>query len=115
MYLHPASRSVLEPVSSSVVSSLQRETESGLSESTGSFFLRKEPRMTQSELAPLEILSTLGINGMPTVTPWQGWFDMPMWKCGHEGQPSALRVFPPRAQQVSLYAPETVATALHAG
>jgi len=49
--------------------------------------------MKQSELPPLEILSTLGINGMPTVTPVLGGFDVAMWKVEHEGQTSALRVF----------------------
>ncbi|GHO50388.1 phosphotransferase family protein [Ktedonospora formicarum] len=49
--------------------------------------------MMPSELAPLEILQTLGINGMPIATPVQGGFDMAMWKVEHEGQISALRVF----------------------
>jgi aminoglycoside phosphotransferase (APT) family kinase protein len=49
--------------------------------------------MTQSELPPLEILRTLRINGMPTVTAVQGGFDMAMWKVEHEGQTYALRVF----------------------
>src|SRR5258708_9959614 len=115
MYLHLASRSVLEPVPSSVVSSLQRETESGLSESTGSFFLRKEPRMTPSELAPLEMLSTLGINGMHTVTPVQGGFDMAMWKVEHEGQTSALRMFPAGAYEDCEYEGAVMTAARAAG
>lgn len=49
--------------------------------------------MIPSELAPLEILQTLGINGMPLVTPVQGGFDMAMWKVEYDGQVSALRVF----------------------
>src|SRR5260370_12721691 len=94
---------------------MQRETESGLSESTVSFFLMKEPRMMQSELAPREILSTLGINGMPTVTPVQGGFDMAMWKVEHEGQTSALRVFPAGAQEDCEYERGVMAAARAAG
>src|SRR5260370_33139411 len=89
--------------------------ESGLSESTGSFFLGKEPRMTLSELAPLEMLSTLGINGMPTVTPVQGGFDMTMWKVEHEGQTSALRLFPAGAQEDCEYERAVMAAARAAG
>lgn len=36
--------------------------------------------MTQTDLQPLAILSTLGIDGTPTVTPVQGGFDMALWK-----------------------------------
>ncbi len=53
----------------------------------------KEPRMTQTNIQPLEILSSLGINGTPTVTPVQGGFDMAMWKVGYADQTYALRVF----------------------
>src|SRR5258708_38578540 len=58
-------------------------------------FLMKEPCMTQTDLSPLEILRSLGINGTPTVTPVQGGFDMAMWKVEYEDQTYALRVFRP--------------------
>ncbi len=51
--------------------------------------------MTQTKMQPLEILSSLGINGLHTVIPVQGGFDMAMWKVEYEGQTYALRVFPP--------------------
>src|SRR5258708_15838188 len=75
----------------------------------------KEPRMTQSELAPLDISCTLGINGMPTVMPVQGGFDMAMWKVEHEGQTSALRVFPAGAQEDCEYERGVMAAARAAG
>jgi aminoglycoside phosphotransferase (APT) family kinase protein len=53
----------------------------------------KEPYMTQTDLSPLEILRSLGINGTPTITPVQGGFDMAMWKVEYEDQVYALRVF----------------------
>lgn len=34
--------------------------------------------MTQTNLQPLEILATLGIDGTPTVTPVRGGFDIVM-------------------------------------
>ena len=49
--------------------------------------------MTQTSIQPLEILSSLGINEMPTVVPVQGGFDMAMWKVEYAGQVYALRVF----------------------
>ena len=55
--------------------------------------------MAQKKLEPLEILSSLGINGTPTVTPVQGGFDMTTWKVEHEGQTYALRVFRPGRQK----------------
>ena len=51
--------------------------------------------MTQTTMQPLEILSSLGINGTPTVIPLQGGFDMAMWKVEYESQTYALRVFRP--------------------
>ena len=51
--------------------------------------------MTQTNMQPLEILSSLGIYGPSTVTPIQGGFDMAMWKVEYEGQTYALRVFRP--------------------
>ena len=71
--------------------------------------------MTPSELAPLEMLSTLGINGMPTVTPVQGGFDMAMWKVEHEGQTSALRVFPAGAHEDCEYERGVMTAARAAG
>jgi aminoglycoside phosphotransferase (APT) family kinase protein len=71
--------------------------------------------MTPSEPAPLEMLSTLGINGMPTVTPVQGGFDMAMWKVEHEGQTSALRMFPAGAQEDCEYERAVMAAARAAG
>src|SRR6266567_1353349 len=59
----------------------------------------KEPRMTQTKMQPLEILSSLGINGLHTVIPVHGGFDMAMWKVEYEGQTYALRVFPPERQE----------------
>jgi aminoglycoside phosphotransferase (APT) family kinase protein len=47
----------------------------------------------QTNLDPLEILKSLGIDGTPTVTPAKGGFDMAMWKVEYEGQSYALRVF----------------------
>ncbi len=55
--------------------------------------------MTQTKMQPLEILSSLGINGLHTVIPVQGGFDMAMWKVEYEGQTYALRVFPPGRQE----------------
>jgi aminoglycoside phosphotransferase (APT) family kinase protein len=51
--------------------------------------------MSQTDLSPLEILRSLGIDGTPTVTSAQGGFDMTMWKVEYEGQTYALRVFRP--------------------
>jgi len=51
--------------------------------------------MTQTNMQPLEILSSLGTNGLHTVIPVQGGFDMAMWKVEYEGQTYALRVFQP--------------------
>lgn len=55
--------------------------------------------MTQTNLQPLEILSALGINGTPTITPVEGGFDMALWKVEHEGKAYALRVFRPGRQE----------------
>jgi len=55
--------------------------------------------MTQSELPPLEMLRALGINGVSTLTPVRGGFDMAMWKVEHDGQAYALRVFRPGAHE----------------
>src|SRR5260370_26186953 len=71
--------------------------------------------MAPSELAPLEMLSTLGINGVPTVTPVQGGFDMAMWKVEHGGQTSALRVFPAGAQEDCEYERAVMTVARPAG
>jgi aminoglycoside phosphotransferase (APT) family kinase protein len=71
--------------------------------------------MTQSELAPLDILHTLGINGTPIVTPVQGGFDMAMWKVEHEGKTSALRVFRAGAHEDSEHEREVMDAARAAG
>lgn len=55
--------------------------------------------MVQKKLEPLEILSSLGMDGTPTVTAVQGGFDMALWKVEYEGQNYALRVFGTGRQQ----------------
>lgn len=71
--------------------------------------------MTQTNLEPLEILSSLGIYGTPMVTPVQGGFDMAMWKVEHEGQTYALRVFRPGEQKNCERERVVMAAALAAG
>src|SRR5258708_36013371 len=71
--------------------------------------------MSPSELAPMEMLATLVINGMPTVTPVQGGFDMAMWKVEHEGQTSALRMFPAGAYEDCEYEGAVMTAARAAG
>lgn len=48
--------------------------------------------MMQADVAPLEILHALGIDGESAITPVTGGFDMAMWKVEHEGRVYALRV-----------------------
>jgi aminoglycoside phosphotransferase (APT) family kinase protein len=55
--------------------------------------------MTQAQLQPLDILSSLGINSTPTVTAVQGEFDLDLWKVEDKGQSYALRVFRPGRQE----------------
>ncbi len=71
--------------------------------------------MTQTDLSPLDILCSLGINGKPIVTPMQGGFDMAMWKVELEDQTYALRVFRPGEHANCEHERVVMAAALAAG
>jgi aminoglycoside phosphotransferase (APT) family kinase protein len=71
--------------------------------------------MTQTDLAPLEILRSLGIDGTPTVTPVQDGFDMAIWKVEYEDQTYALRVFRPGEHEECEHEQVVMAAARAAG
>jgi aminoglycoside phosphotransferase (APT) family kinase protein len=71
--------------------------------------------MTQTDLVPLEILRSLGIDGTPTVTPVQDGFDMAIWKVEYEDQTYALRVFRPGEHEECEHEQVVMAAARAAG
>lgn len=57
--------------------------------------------MNQSQLNPMEILRSLGVEDVQAVAPVHGGYDTAMWRVEAKGKAYALRVFRPEQQGVS--------------